>query len=375
MPDPNPVYVVDLEPDEALALRAAPAEGASVLAELAPGQLVARLDDDDRGGWWQVFADTPGDGAYVGYLQARNVRPWSDAPPAQSIDPPTEEGGEAGPVTSPPPSSQLHAWPEPVGKPAQPGWNPLLPPARRHSSPNRAAADPARPRIINRVIIHVTGNPSFPACHETYMRSGPASTPYASRPQISPHYVVDKTGEIHQYVQESDVAWHAGIKAAEQRFYESGDWRRTIAKIKPASRYPAGSVFLGADGASEVGRESPAARYVRTPDPAGWAEYAPFDARWGRILLPIGYLPARSGNARSIGIEIASYGAAAPSAEHYTEAMYRALATLVADICARYELPQAKGVVVGHEDVNPLTRAMWDPGLGFDWPRIWAAGS
>jgi hypothetical protein len=77
MSDTHPIFVVVLEADEALALRRQPAADARVLAELAPGQLVARLDEDDRGEWWFVFADTPGDGAYVGYLQHRNVRPWT----------------------------------------------------------------------------------------------------------------------------------------------------------------------------------------------------------------------------------------------------------------------------------------------------------
>jgi len=72
----DPVYVVDIEADEAVALRTQPAIDAPVLAELLAGQLVARLDEDERGEWWRVFADTPGEGAYVGYASARYLRHW-----------------------------------------------------------------------------------------------------------------------------------------------------------------------------------------------------------------------------------------------------------------------------------------------------------
>ncbi len=79
MPSADPIFCVDLEPDERLALRAQPSPDAAVLAELAPDQIVARLDEDDRAGWYYVFADTPGAGAYVGYVQARNLRAWTQA--------------------------------------------------------------------------------------------------------------------------------------------------------------------------------------------------------------------------------------------------------------------------------------------------------
>jgi N-acetyl-anhydromuramyl-L-alanine amidase AmpD len=110
------------------------------------------------------------------------------------------------------------------------------------------------------------------------------------------------------------------------------------------------------------------------PDRSEWRDYRHFDARWGREQrVPIGYADERNPNAKSIGIEILSVGFDRPSAEHYTEAMYVSLARLVTDICERYGLPRIKGVVVGHEDVNPIARWMWDPNQGFDWSRVWAA--
>lgn len=79
MAEENPIYVVDLEADEGLQLRAHAAPGADLLVTLKPGQLVARLDAHDREGWWYLFADTPGEGAYVGYALARHLTPWSPA--------------------------------------------------------------------------------------------------------------------------------------------------------------------------------------------------------------------------------------------------------------------------------------------------------
>jgi hypothetical protein len=372
MPEADPIFAVDLEPDEALALREQPAPEARVLAELAPGQLVARLDEDDRGGWWRVFADTPGDGAYVGYIQSRNVRPWSHQEGGM-ITPPAEV--DEAPAPAPPPTAPTPAgapsWPDPPGRAATPGWNPLIPERFRHESPNYRR--PNAPRLVNRVVIHITGGASWDSCHPAYMRLVPADKPFDRRPKISPHYVIDKNGDVHQYVQESDVAYHAGIREVEQAMYERGDWRRYTARWKRFESYPPDTVFLAEDGATEVPRGSDAARYARSVDAAGWAEHALFDRRWGRQPLPIGYRSDKSGNARSIGIETVGYGSTEPGPSHYTEAMYVALARLVTDICTRYGLQQIKGVVVGHEDVNPITRGAWDPGQGFDWSRVWTA--
>jgi hypothetical protein len=60
-----------------LRLRRGPSTGAEILARLLRGQLVARLDRTARGRWWRVFADTPGEGAFVGYVDASYLAPWS----------------------------------------------------------------------------------------------------------------------------------------------------------------------------------------------------------------------------------------------------------------------------------------------------------
>lgn len=67
-----------------LRLRQHPSTDATILTRLREGQLVARLDLDDHDGWWRVFADTPNDGAFVGYVAAEYLDHWStDLPAAQ----------------------------------------------------------------------------------------------------------------------------------------------------------------------------------------------------------------------------------------------------------------------------------------------------
>lgn len=91
MSEDAPIYVVDLEEDEGLRLRAAPGVNADVIATLLPGQVVARLDFEDRGVWWHIFADTPGDGASVGYVHGGFLRSWRDAQGAHAPAPGASE--------------------------------------------------------------------------------------------------------------------------------------------------------------------------------------------------------------------------------------------------------------------------------------------
>jgi hypothetical protein len=80
-----------------LMLRALPDRGSAVLARLEPGQVVARLDEEERAGWHWVFADVAGDGAYVGYVAARHVRALTGF--TGPVDPPAA----AAPLAEPAP--------------------------------------------------------------------------------------------------------------------------------------------------------------------------------------------------------------------------------------------------------------------------------
>lgn len=76
----------------ALNLRVGPEADRAPVAVLTQGQLVARLDEEDRNGWWWVFADVPGDGAFLGYVAARHLSPITAVPGG-----PTQDPGEDAP--------------------------------------------------------------------------------------------------------------------------------------------------------------------------------------------------------------------------------------------------------------------------------------
>jgi hypothetical protein len=77
-------------------------------------------------------------------------------------------------------------------------------------------------------------------------------------------------------------------------------------------------------------------------------------------------------NMHAIGYE--HEGVAIQGATWYTDAMYRASATLTRYLAARYHIPLDRAHIIGHDDVpGPTTgfvRGMhWDPGPFWDWAR------
>lgn len=104
-----------------LRLRRAPSTDAPIVARLERGQLVARLDLVDRGSWWRVFADTPGSGAYVGYVDKSWLTLWSEAPPVAAPAPapaPTPAPSPTAPdlaPTDPAPAPPRRPAPTPPG--------------------------------------------------------------------------------------------------------------------------------------------------------------------------------------------------------------------------------------------------------------------
>ena len=110
----------------ALNIRAEPSSRSGILTALPAGQAVARLDEMDRNGWWLVFADTPGDGLYVGYVAARFLTPITSmtgmevpAPaPATALE---TAAGSGSTQPAPPPEGEVQprpAPPSPVAPPA-----------------------------------------------------------------------------------------------------------------------------------------------------------------------------------------------------------------------------------------------------------------
>lgn len=199
---------------------------------------------------------------------------------------------------------------------------------------------------VSQIVVHMTG-------------SGPVSQSKKSgytKPAIDfalnwyldgnggyPHYVIDFNGTIYATCDERFASAHAGwVHAGGKARFQSASWKA----------------------------------------PAWWL------AVWGRFgfrspidLLPKGMAGPNSG---SIGIELLI-----TSKPAFTDAQYRALARLVADIAQRHSIaiPAAPSpTFLGHEDYAPIpteekgranAAGGWDPGAHranpyFSWSRLWS---
>ncbi len=235
-------------------------------------------------------------------------------------------------------------------------WNPSVPAERRYAgkmSPGWPSGPPTH------VVCHITGTDDFEEVRNEFLT------------EASAHYVIDKAGVVHQFVEEDNRAWHAGIKAHTQALYAKPPtfWRRYLHYFD-FDTYPAGSVYL--DEALKPLPSKVGAVFVARADGSEWPKYDYFKTRWGATAGPLNYQTSHKPNDYAIAIEILSFGAATPSATAYTPAMYASLTQLVTDICQRHRIPRQKGRVAGHEDVNPVQRYGWDPNQGFDWSKVWA---
>lgn len=367
-----------------LNLRQQPGTEAKVLVTLDEGQALARLDGVDRGGWWYVFADTPGEGIFLGHVWSQYLAPAfgggeAQAPrlpePAAVMHPDEADRPADGEDTGSPARDAVGAAGgildagapgagEPAPAPAWPdGWNPSVPAGRRHVSENQGQR--AGNGSIDRVILHITGIRDFDAIVRRFTeRSGAASA----------HYLVMPDGLVHQFVPENLRAFHSGINRTVRALYarQDGSWRQYKRYFSWHRGYPADAVFLDAANAVVAPSRRASEAVLVMPGHRGeWPDYAYFDRRWGRMAAPVGFTaPGHDPNNNSVGIEIFSVGARSPVADQYSPEMYSALASLVADICRRRGLPLTRDAVCGHEDVNPVERWGWDPNQGFDWERL-----
>lgn len=128
---------------------------------------------------------------------------------------------------------------------------------------------------------------------------------------ISVHYIVDRDGTVHCYIPEDRVAWHAGA-----------------------------GTFL----------DDP--KYTNAMN-----QYA------------IGIEVAAMGSQEEMSIYLTKqqYQALDDSLKGFTQAQYDALKLLVADLCARYEIPADRDHVIGHDEYSSKKN---DPGSLFDWSQI-----
>lgn len=148
------------------------------------------------------------------------------------------------------------------------------------------------------------------------------------------HYCIDHDGMIVQVADEKEKAPHAGIGKADRALYKSGEWRTKVS---------------------------------RTVLDLWWR-------RWPDFSSPLSFFPGRSVNEVYLGIELIPL-----SDRTFSEEQYDALGRLLIDMSTRHGFGLWSTRVVGHEDLEPLSRwdnkGGWDPGAlraspRFSWQEI-----
>ena len=201
--------------------------------------------------------------------------------------------------------------------------NKLLP-SRTDKGPKRSLSE------INSIIIHTTGyGPGLKRINVLNKNNlAKVGDAYAYRManvlKYKGHFLIDHVGVIYQFIPLDEVAWHTGSSK-----------RRRLKKAQP---------------------------------------YEWWSDRWPELKNPT-ELPSwekRSPNKVSVGIDLLAHGNGAVTPE-YTDAQYESLAKLIKALCRDLSIPTARANIVGHEDVDPISRgnrrAGWDPG-DFDYDRL-----
>jgi N-acetyl-anhydromuramyl-L-alanine amidase AmpD len=165
---------------------------------------------------------------------------------------------------------------------------------------------------------------------------------------LGPHYAICPDGTLLQFREENIKAWHAGVSAAERNAFLTGTW----------------------DESNRLDR-----RVVE------W-----WKLRWPAHKSPSHLYPSKSPNDDYIGVElvpcgvyqkndwIPALGAPVNPKGRYTAQQYMRLAELAVGLGSRWTWATAENPswwrtsrLVGHCDVNPLTRQGWDPGAFHGW--------
>ena len=184
---------------------------------------------------------------------------------------------------------------------------------------------------VNSIIIHTTGYglglKRIKNNNKTLEEIGAA---YAHRManilKYKGHFLIDHTGKIWQFIPVGETAWHTG----------SG--KRKLLKSEKLYSW--------------------------------WIE------RWEGIVEKPTDLPVWRGspNRNSVGIDLLAHGNGQIT-QGYTKKQYKSLARLIKSVCEDLEIPLQRKYILGHEDVDPISRGSkkggWDPGR-FDWGYLFS---
>lgn len=162
---------------------------------------------------------------------------------------------------------------------------------------------------------------------------------------VGPHYMICPKGQIVKFREPTLIAWHAGTSVWEREQFMTGNWETT-------NRVPRETVN-------------------------DWRR------RWPKVKSPQHLFPAKSPNLSYVGVELipcgvykkgvhweSKFGEPVGEFGRYTDEQYETLAKLFVDLAAQFKWPKKcrrTGRLVGHEDVNPISRPGWDPGAFRDW--------
>lgn len=137
------------------------------------------------------------------------------------------------------------------------------------------------------------------------------------------HYLIDHTGKIWQFIALNEIAWHTG---------------------------------------------SSKRKLLKNEEPFTW-----WRQRWPKLKKPTDLKPWKTyPNATTVGIDLLAHGNGGIT-DGYTDEQYESLAYLLDDLCERLSIPVERENILGHEDVDPISRGSakggWDPGR-FDYDRL-----
>lgn len=141
-----------------------------------------------------------------------------------------------------------------------------------------------------------------------------------------PHYVIDQEGIIVQVAADRERARHCGISQKDRNLYLTGQWKKMV---------------------------SPSVLSL-------------WQMRWPNILSPMHLFPSVSPNEDYLGCELIPALKLNSSGSLFSDLQYTSLAKLIHDIEGRHSIQLRGNRLVGHEDLEPLTRWTkkegWDPG-------------